>query len=602
MGVSPTSAIYGDYNARSTPPARVAEKFVAPPQFWDIAAPGNTIIRGPRGSGKTTILKMLEGEALESWPDSQASRARELVTYSGIFVPADRSWSGQMAKIEERLDDEQLSDRLGEACFVLHSLRALARCAAVRVSLPAGKQGHNRVPMERAQQEKIATGVWRSWALPEPVGSFEGLRFALSDEISSIGRLVRSAERNVEAIEELRRHPALTLDVIEAAIPLIERFNFAAGQEDHVWSFLIDEIEFLPPGIHDVILGAMRGRDPRIVQKVSLAPYTRLSEELSKPLGGWEGHDLRSVDLVFKEKKAGYEFSRKLVMRELADVQNAPGFPQLFGGPGFFERPSGEDGYGEGSENLQAIKDLVAKDSSFAEWLRNHDIDVTALSEASELERASTVRKAIPIILLRDAYLREGDDAHLRGRSRKSPPTYVGEHSSYAICENNPRLLKALLWKLIRRDDEDRLTDGRRGDAIKEAAEEYRLHMRAIEVPGSVSETLLPRQFVDAVGSHFAAGIYGEDFDPEPPLSFTVSAADLRRGDNLEQVLTQLTFYGALVQIGERDERRFRLGYMLAPVYRLALRRGRSHALRSILPLGNSSDVVGQLPIDEGDD
>jgi hypothetical protein len=602
MDVSPTSAIYGDYNARSTPPARVAEKFVAPPQFWDIASPGNTIIRGPRGSGKTTILKMLEGEALESWPNPDAARARALVTYSGIFVPADRSWSGQVAKIEERLGDEQLSKRLGEACFVLHSLRALARCAAVRVTPPGAIQGHNRVLMERAQQEAIATAVWRSWGLSEPVGSFEGLRFALSDEISSIGRLVRGLRRNAEALDELRRHPALTLDVIEAAIPFIERFNSAAGQEDHVWSFLIDEIEFLPPGINDVILRAMRGRDPRIVQKVSLAPYARLSEELGKPLGGWEGHDVRSVDLVFKEKKAGYSFSHKLIMRELKDVPDAPDLVQLFGGPGFFERSSGEDGYGEGSENLLAIEELAAKDPSFAEWLRKHDVDVAALSEASELERASTVRKAIPIILLRDAYLREGDDAQLHGRSRKSPPTYVGEHSSYAICENNPRLLKALLWKLIRRNDDDHLTDGRRGDAIKEAAEEYRLHMRAIEVPRSVPEALLPRQFVDAVGGHFAAGIYGEDFDPEPPLSFTVSGADLRRGDNLEQVLTQLTFYGAIVQIGEKDERRFRLAHMLAPVYRLALRRGRSHALRSILPLTDSPETVEQLPIDSADE
>jgi hypothetical protein len=453
--------------------------------------------------------------------------------------------------------------------------------------------------MERGQQEEIAAGVWRSWALREPVGSFEGLRFALSDEISNIGRLVRGAERHPDCLDELRRHPALDLDVIEAAIPFIERFNLVAGQEDHVWSFLIDEIEFLPPGIHDVILRAMRGRDPRIIQKVSLAPYTRLSEELSKPLGGWEGHDLRSVDLMFQEKKAGYEFSRKLVVRELQDVPDAPDLHQLFGGPGFFERPSGEDGYGEGSDNLEAIQSLASKDFSFAEWLGKHDVDVGSLSEASELERASTVRKAIPIILLRDAYLREGDDSHLQGRSRKSPPTYVGEYASYAICENNPRLLKALLWKLIRRDEEDGLTDGRRGDAIKEAAEEYRLHMRAIEVPGSVSEALLPRQFVDTVGSHFAAGIYGDDFDPEPPLSFTVSAADLRRGDNLEQVLTQLTFYGAIIQIGERDERRFRLGYMLAPVYRLALRLGRSHALRNILPLGGPSNTVEQLPIED---
>jgi hypothetical protein len=582
----PTRGVFGSYNARSTSPELVAAGFVAPPQFWSILPSGNSVLTGPRGSGKTTLLKMLTVPGLESWDDERADEASAIASYSGVFVPADRSWAGQVEMLGRRFDDQLRSD-VGNAAFVLHCLRALVLCARSRVDTATRLRAHQRVTLEQGIEEDIARGVWAGWGFGQPAGSLYGLQIGLSDEISALGRLVRGAARSVRLEEQLREHPALNMELIEVALPFIERFNHAAGDESHVWAFLIDEIEFLPPGIQGMLTDAVRGRDPRIIQKVSIAPYTVTStEQLETPLGGWEGHDLQRVDLTFSEKEQGYVFSRQLVEKEIqswkqdqgGSRRRSPSVRALLGGEGFFERPPGADAYGPGSVNAKAIGELARIDSSFAAWLSKHRIDPERPGDVTGVKRSKTLQKAIAIILLRHEFL-HGVRGELQGRSRKNHRIYIGEEAVFAICENNPRLLKALVGKLLALHNGGRLRDGTRAETVQESCREYRLHLRAIEVESAVAEALLPRRFVDAVGGSFAAAVYGDQFDPEPALAFEVSGADrTRRG--LSAILTQLTHYGAIVPL---EENKYRLAHMFAPLYRLPLRKGRVRALGPML-------------------
>lgn len=591
-------AVFGHRNARSKTPAQVAEGFVAPRQYWEIIQPGNTVLTGPRGSGKTTILKMLEGSGLEAWQDPRADEARAIASYSGVFIPADRSWAGQVSSYSGVLED-RLRAALGQACFTLHVLRALSQCAAERIRPAVGRVRHDRVELRSGDQAKIASDVWRSWALSEPVGSFAGLAEALGTLISEIGSLARRALRLPEAADQLWSHSALDLAVADAIVPFIDRFNRAAGQEGHVWAFLIDEIEFLPPGIDLTIMELMRGHDPRITQKVSLAPYTLTGSRLAgTPLAGWEGHDFEPVDLTFSEKEDGYGFSRELVEKEIEGLEGELTVEGLLGDePGFFEMKPGSDAYLPGSKNADAIVALADKDAAFADWLTDHKIDAKRPDSVKGDRRASTLRKAIPVILLRDEFLFSPRGRLVR-RSRKAERTYVGELSAYAICENNPRRLQTLVSRLY---GARKLDDGTRAEVTGRLAHEFELHLRAIEVPETTPTALLPRQMIQAIGDHFADLIYDrQNFDPEPPLSFEVPKAAPR--DVLRRILWQLASYGAIVPIEIEDENkeRYRLAHTFAPTYRLPLRKGRARALHSII----SSDrgASDQLPMDDGAD
>lgn len=591
MTTDPTTAVYGSYNARSVDPRVVAERFVAPPQFWDVVSESNTVLTGPRGSGKTTLLKMLAASALEQWQDPQAARARSEVTYSGVFVPADRSWSGQVDSLADQFEPE-LRGAVGLATFCIHALRSLSACAAMRVTPAEGAVSHDRVLMDREAQEQIVAAVWKLWGLTEPVGSFTGLRFALSDLLVELGKLARRARRSASAKTELEGHPALDLHPVESMIPFIERFNDAVGQEAHVWMFLIDEIEFLPPLIRSDLLKMMRGRDPRVMQKVSLAPYTAISER-DDPLGGWVGHDYRRVDLTFGDKEDGYEFNRQLVEADLRERKINLTAEDLLGGSGRFESaPELADAYAAGGDNAAHIASLAEKDASFRRWLVAHHIDADNPGATTGVDRSATLRKAMPIIMLRDEYLHLVGD-RLDRRSRKQPRTYLGSHSAYAICEGNPRLLKALVSRLASAADSGELNDATRVDVLTNASREYELHLRALTVPWALAPGLLPRRLVDKLGHYFEDRVLGEQFDPEPPLSFEIGSGDLQR-PGLKDVLAQLIHYGALVPI---DESRLRLTHMVAPLFHLPLRRGRAHAFRTIV--GPATDHGKQLSIED---
>jgi len=586
-----TAAIYGSYNARSVDPADVAKGFVAPPQFWEIIPQANTVLSGPRGSGKTTLLKMLESRALDRWPDDRAQRARDVVTYSGVFVPADRSWSGQVETATEHLESA-LRTAAGLTAFTLHILRALSACAAYRIKEREGTR-HDFAEIDRHREEQIARDVWRMWALPAPVGSFSGLRHALGDLLAEFGQLTRRARFSTTALSELTDHPAMGLHPVQSVVPFIDRFNDAAGQDSHVWMFLIDEVEFLPPLIRSDILSLMRGNDPRVMQKISLAPYTLVQSD-DDPLGGWVGHDFQRVDLSFPEKERSYDFNAGLVEADLRH-NNIDATPEeILGGVGVFENPAGEDAYLEDSQNATHIADLSDKDAAFRDWLKKHGINPRSPSDLTGINRAATLRKAMPIIILRDEFLHPVN-GQLQYRSRKNPQTYVGAYSIYAICEGNPRLLKALVARLISLRENGQLDGSRRAEAVFRASEEYTLHLRALTLPEALPEALLPRALVESIGAHFKQQVYGPRFDPEPALSFEVSDDDLAT-PGLRDVLWQMINYGAFVPTGER---RFRLAHMFAPKFSLPLRRGRPHALRRMIGLVPSRD---QMPLGEGGD
>src|SRR6185369_5592218 len=93
-------SFYSANNARFLSPEEVAQLFVPLPAFSRLVREGHCVLLGPRGCGKTTLLKMLTGRALKYWKTSERSRAYadsfSFPDYESIYIPADMRWLREM--------------------------------------------------------------------------------------------------------------------------------------------------------------------------------------------------------------------------------------------------------------------------------------------------------------------------------------------------------------------------------------------------------------------------------------------------------------------------------------------------------------------------
>ena len=107
------------YNAKSLSYSEVAKTFAPPPaHFKMLSSSSNTLLIGPRGSGKTTLMKMLTLEALRTWRGPEADETRKTITYTSIYVPADIAWTEMVRALLSPNLDEKIANLIIEASFV----------------------------------------------------------------------------------------------------------------------------------------------------------------------------------------------------------------------------------------------------------------------------------------------------------------------------------------------------------------------------------------------------------------------------------------------------------------------------------------------------
>jgi len=173
----------------------------------------------------------------------------------------------------------------------------------------------------------------------------------------------------------------------------------------------------------------------------------------------------------------------------------------------------------------------------------------------------------------------------VKGRTRKVVTLYAGKEAVYAMSEGNPRWLLGLLNDLADLGTSlsdffaKGMTNVRYGDQariLSNAAHRFLSQVNATpsRVTGGNSSLV---GFVDSIGEAFQKWLYGKDFPVDPIGSFEVS----RETDPvIIQTVEQLLELGALIHIGTSQQSvprqitgsRFRLTFMLAPVFKLPFR------------------------------
>jgi hypothetical protein len=610
MRMTPSPTIFESFNARSLDPSQVAATFVPSMVYKKLAKRRHTIIVGPRGSGKTTLLKMLQQTALEYWDHKEADEYRSRIDFTGVFIPTDLIWSAQLRSLGFGLD-EQTVRLLGNTAFTTQVLRALTSSMLDRLQPGAQSGPHpfRRVKLSAGSEAQLATSICDAWHLRTRVPSLLAIEQALSVrmlriyEIASKEALLGREGRR----KRLAETDFLQLHFLQSSAVAIDVFNDMAGERNGKWALAFDELELAPEWIQYELVKLLRSTDQRFLFKLAMSPLTRATSASKTSPSPSAGQDFDQIALWYPNRRDAYSFCEELWYSMLSNEGRPRKSPQEVLGTSFFHSTPDEwskagGAYGYGTRLYNTFKNLSRVDKTFRRYLNNKHIDLHKIEELDESKRAANIRKIVSLVVLREFYRtqKDHDTPEVRFRSRKTS-LYTGAEALFAISEGNPRWFIGITENLLDRWKEVNkpIDDSVQADEITKAAQRYLAMLATIPTTAKPVTTLL--QILESIATFFHDQAVRADFVAEPPATFIVDNAVPREiVDVLEPALNS----GAIVLVPEHKGeafvsdlrgKRFRVSYLLGPVYKLPLRLGRATSLSRILILkkANSPSQLG---------
>lgn len=599
-----SSARQSAFNAVKLSAQDVASSFIDPPVFHTFARADNVILVGPRGSGKTTFLKMLQSEALEHWDSEEAASVADEVTSIGVFVGTDRLWSEQIGASN--------TAAVGNAAYSLHVARSLCRALIYRASeMPSSaRRAHLRAPLGSGGELNIARAFRDAMSLEESLSSLRSVLAAIQKRSIELGQM-RARGVSADKLPDW-----VYTDPIEATSLIVEQANHEFKDKHRRWSLLFDELELAPAEIVRSLVSKLRGFDSLLNFKLSMAPVVANYELLEGDKGAIRGQDVEHIALTDMSKRSSSQFTQRLMESYLRSQTNPVMTPvRRLLGVSKFDDADASDGsmplpvsssslpsaYQVGGSVWQAMKSLEDVDPSFAEYLDRKRIDLHNLDALTPAARAANVRKIRNLVVVRAYY-----KGHGRRRSRKSLELYAGAASLLAMPDGNPRMAMTLIRELaaeLERPQTGRiLSAAAQGRALKIVIDRFSALLSAQESEYVRDRIMTVDDLVERIGKSLAGRVIDGPFSSDPILSFSVDPGL----EPNEIILVQRAINaGALINVptgetsvlrGDADGSHYRLSYLLCAKYGLPIRGGKTMPLSRLLwtdpPNGRTFDPL----------
>jgi hypothetical protein len=177
-------------------------------------------------------------------------------------------------------------------------------------------------------------------------------------------------------------------------------------------------------------------------------------------------------------------------------------------------------------------------------------------------------------------------------RSRKRALLYTGADSVFAVSEGNPRWFISMIERLLDHWEPNTSTVPDRVQAAEMVHSAQRFAAMLGTIPVKDLSVIGPRGLiglVERIAEYFHRRVVTDPFTPEPPNTFVVDD-DIPHA--IADALGQALNAGAIVYVPDDWSRlilddlrgkRFRISYLLAPLFGLPIRLGKEINLSSIL-------------------
>lgn len=526
------------YNARQITSSKIAESFVVPDEFIEISKYGNSLLIGPRGAGKTTILKALTPSGiyhLKQRSDIGEELAKWEIDYLPIYIPAEKSWRGDASTVKLYVENEEIRYHILNGLFVDHCLRHLV-LALEEASLIASKIGGEVVPpwalsITDECEEHFSRVFSDAWKLEKVQTSFLGLKLALIDRSNSYKNyLTRLNYNGVNNTDELLNFPRL--NILEMFKVVIEAVQDRFGEKK--WCFNFDEMEIAPHDVVTMLYENFRSWDQRAVLKFSLFPYVDFyssaenisgEESAARPV---EGQDFTAFVLADTFTKTSSPFVQRLVEKECSKRCLS-----LFDFARYLNKSNAMKTRRFKGVNFERDVERIFNnsysqnpDNGFREWVSEKGFAGVEelLAKRGNKERAATVRKIAPIVEFRSYYLSHSRNKNggSSGRvSHKGFGYYHGYNQIVDLTEGNPRAIKFYVNAILDSLENKESSNTAQNRIIQNNVDRFRAlcasQVVPFEVGGGEFESTLG--FVDKLGSIFLAEILGSKLKATAQLS-----------------------------------------------------------------------------------
>jgi hypothetical protein len=564
-------------NARNLTRDELVATFVPTQNFFRLLSAKNHIVLGARGSGKTALAKMLSHDHLARLTgDERSERAIASQSFIGIYVPMRLEWVSALKNKpwQSEKDAEE---------FFQWKLN-LAACLSFLLTIESCLQQYIKElgPRARAERE-LATQIGRAWDKPQSEHrSLKDLREYLEDAEFEYQRL--RLKHHIGAGQEIQRE-GFSIFNADAFGPLIRGITLASRflefPTECSWLLCLDEAEFLTVDHHRILNSYLRSYSGKLSFKITTMPYAHytLSTNTQVPLD--VGHDFEYV----------YIDQDPVLQASLNDEDNE----------GFANRIFNKRAKASGSKyhrlNLvellgrSVLLDDVDPSSNLntLALVRKYGNPQTVTRAERLIERPSDFKDQISRKLRGALFLR---DVLEKQRGREELDVYSGATMAIRCGDGNPRRLIRIFNSLLLKVNWAERS-GRRKTLLLTAKEQTRILTAVSQsvLTRTQSEPELgPRLFtlLNAIGDfmafHLSERLLGSDQISSIEIDHNVSDEEwtaVKRAVGLGLLYPNINANNS----DEMPDRqgKFRLGYILAPYFRILPRRGKSRPLSSII-------------------
>ena len=594
--------IFDVLNARYSDPYRVAETFIPPEQYNQLRKPGNSLLVGARGTGKTTLLKMLKVSAIEAMNNTIPQRDAVSADYVSAFVANDRNWSSRISDFAAQLESQELQDFARRAIYLNECLRAIMKTASEVLQSKTFSQA-----VGESQYRGDYVSAEANFAQKAGLFLFDdGYQFSTADLDIKLNRRALDLINDVNSrratgtseTEIASRNKWIFDDFLSPLSMCANMFNENLGIGNTRWCLSFDELELAPADIRNMLFSFLRGADPLFYFKLAIVPLLDDVSAFQAEAAPKSVHDYDVIELWNVRKAKKNEFMYRLAN---STIRNA-GLPdatveQILGRSErvFYDRGDGK--YSNDSAFFLNFIELADNDPTFRAYMAKRNMGIHDFYRMNEEQRAALFRKIQAIVLVRNSFWKKSRPSNSRSnipvRRRPSSRSFVYSGSDVVVemCDNNPRFLLAVLEPLIAEFSKDgkRVGADSQLDAIRQVSNQIFAVLRGEGIHPKYMQVGSVYDLVSRIGESFKNEIHGEEFNADPVLSFTVPedaspsisraiAYGLREG----AFLLEGQYDGSYLRDGVRDKR-LRLTYLFAPEFTLPLMLGRQRQLDTIL-------------------